>query len=197
MPGVRGRVLEVLARTDAELTMRTVARLAGVSVNRAVAVLNNLVSLGVVERREAGSAALVRLASDNEAARSIVALAQLFDRVLVRLKEEASLIRPAPAAMIVFGSFARGEARPDSDIDVMVVRADDIAEDDESWIDAIGAWTTRARRITGNPVNVIEATASELPRLLKRRGSVWEEIANDGILLTGTDVSSLAAAARA
>ena len=91
MPGVRGRVLEVLARTDAELTMRTVARLAGVSVNRAVAVLNSLVSLGVVERREAGSAALVQLVNDNEAARSIVALAQLFDRVLIRLKEEANL----------------------------------------------------------------------------------------------------------
>ena len=56
IPGTQGRVLGVLARTDSEMTMRRVAQLAGISPNRAVAVLRRLVSLGVVERREAGAA---------------------------------------------------------------------------------------------------------------------------------------------
>jgi hypothetical protein len=63
VPGVRGRVLGVLARADGELTMRSVAERAGISVNRAVSVLNQLIALGL--RR---SAALVRLDRDNEAA---------------------------------------------------------------------------------------------------------------------------------
>jgi hypothetical protein len=36
IPGVQGKVLGVLARTETELTMTTVAKLAGVSINRAV-----------------------------------------------------------------------------------------------------------------------------------------------------------------
>ena len=47
IPGVQGRVLAVLARTETELTMRTVAELAGASANRATTVLNRLVHLGI------------------------------------------------------------------------------------------------------------------------------------------------------
>jgi len=36
IPGVQGRVLTALARTETELTMRTVAELAGVSANQAL-----------------------------------------------------------------------------------------------------------------------------------------------------------------
>src|ERR1035437_8975786 len=69
IPGVPGRVLGVLARTESQLTMRTVARLARVGVNRAAVVRNALVSLGVVERRAAGSALLVQLGRADEASR--------------------------------------------------------------------------------------------------------------------------------
>src|SRR5664280_2454877 len=72
IPGVQGRVLTVLARTEAELTMRAVAELAGVSANQATVVLNRLVHLGLVERRDVGSAGLVRLIRDNEAARAVL-----------------------------------------------------------------------------------------------------------------------------
>ena len=77
IPGVQGRVLTVLARTEAELTMRSVAELAGVSANRATVVLNRLVRLGIVERRDVGASALVRLVRENEAARSVLSLVDL------------------------------------------------------------------------------------------------------------------------
>ncbi|MHB8594958.1 MAG: nucleotidyltransferase domain-containing protein, partial [Acidimicrobiales bacterium] len=121
IPGVQGRVLAVLARTESELTMRTVAELAGVSANRATTVLNHLVHLGLVERREAGSAALVRLVRDNEAARAVLTLANLQREVLGRLAAEAKKIKPSPMCLVVFGSFVRGEAHEDSDIDVLAV----------------------------------------------------------------------------
>ena len=197
VPGVLGRVLGVLTRTEAELTMRTVAQLADVSVNRAVTVLNELVSLGIVERRDAGSSALVRLAHDNEAARSITQLGQLYERVVTRLEKEAGRIAPMPASVVLFGSFARGEADNASDIDVLIVRPDDLSEGDERWTDAVGRWTSRAQRTTGNPVNVVEVGASEVPRLLRRRGSVWSNIAEEGRVLAGADLQSLATGTRA
>jgi predicted nucleotidyltransferase len=177
--------------------MRTVAQLADVSVNRAATVLNELVSLGIVERREAGSSALVRLAHDNEAARSITQLGQLYERVVTRLEKEAGRIAPMPVSVVLFGSFARGEADSASDIDVLIVRPDDLSEGDDRWTDAVGRWTSRARRITGNPVNVVEVGASEVPRLLRRRGSVWSNIAEEGRVLAGADLQSLAMGSRA
>lgn len=194
IPGVQGRVLGVLARTDAELTMRTVASLAGVSTNRAVTVLNHLVHLGLVHRRDAGSAALVRLARDNEASQTIVALNDLTDRVLQRLRTAASHITPAPASLVLFGSFARRQADADSDIDVLAVRAAGVPDDDEAWLDTLGRWVSYAREVTGNPVNVIEQPAEILPKLLRRRDSVWQDILRDGTTLAGRDLDTLASA---
>ena len=110
IPGVQGRVLTVLARTETELTMRSVAELAGASANQATVVLNRLVRLGIVERRDVGAFALVRLVRENEAARSVLSLVDLRQGVLARLAGEARKIRPAPACLVVFGSFARGDA---------------------------------------------------------------------------------------
>lgn len=195
LPGVRGEVLAVLAATEAELTMRSVATLAGVSVNRAVSVLNELVGLGLVRRRDVGRSALVSLDRENEAARLVAALAGVRDAVLRRLRQGARAIRPAPASLVVFGSFAAGTAISDSDVDVLAVRASDVPEDNGEWLDSLGRWVDRAARITGNPVNLLLVGESEVPDLLDRRGSVWGEAAQNGIVLAGSALHDLAAAA--
>jgi hypothetical protein len=195
IPGVQGRILGALARTDAELTMRTVARVAGVSANRATAVLNQLIGLGIVERRDVGTAALVRLVRDNEAGRIVGELAELRNRVVARLAETASAISPAPVSVVLFGSFARGQARAGSDIDVLVVRPDSVAADDAGWISTLGTWSDGAARMAGNPMNLLVVARAELPQLSRRKRSVWVEIAREGVTLLGIDVKSLGAAA--
>jgi predicted nucleotidyltransferase len=186
IPGVQGRVLGVLTRTETELTMRTVAKLADVSVNRAVSVLNRLIGLGLVERRDVGSAALVRLDRDNEAAKVIMALGNLRQHALDRLQARAKAIRPAPASLIVFGSFARGEAADLSDLDVVAVRRLEVREDDRTWIESLGHWVGQASRIVGNPVNLLTVGEHEVAGLLRRQQSVWSQIAKEGIVLLGS-----------
>ncbi len=188
VPGVQGRVLGVLARTHAEQTMRTVAGLAGVSVQQASVVLAHLVELGVVTRRDVGSAALVQLARDNEAARVIVALAGLASSLLPRLRAEARRVKPAPASLMVFGSFVRGEAGTDSDLDVLAVRPTGTAADDDRWADTLGRWQDKARRMVGNPINLLELSSEELDRQRASRGSVWQAIATEGVVLVGARI---------
>lgn len=197
VPGVQGRVLGALARSEVELTIRTVARLAGVSAQQATVVVNRLVGLGLVTRREAGSAALVALDRKNEAAGAIVALAALPRSTMQRLAELAQSISPAPVSLVVFGSFARGEADADSDVDALAVRAADVAVDDEAWIDALGEWERAARRITGNPVELLVVGVDELPALLSAgdEGSLWRSIKTEGVTLAGIPLADLVAAA--
>lgn len=64
------------------------------------------------------------LIRDNEAARAVLTLADLQRGVSARLAGEARKIRPTPTCLVVFGSFARGEAHENSDIDVLVVPQD-------------------------------------------------------------------------
>ena len=194
IPGVQGRVLTVLARTEAELTMRSVAELAGVSANQATVVLNRLVRLGLVERRDVGAAALVRLVRENEAAQSVLSLVDLRKGVLVRLAGEARKIRPAPACLVVFGSFTRGEAHENSDIDVLAVPPSEAQVDDGRWTAALGTWTDRAARIAGNPVNLLEATMDELPKLVRREREPWRTIVEEGVVLVGDIPSEIRAA---
>ncbi len=194
IPGVQGRVLTVLARTEAELTMRSVAELAGVSANQATVVLNRLVRLGLVERRDVGAAALVRLVRENEAARSVLSLVDLRQGVLARLAGEARKIRPAPACLVVFGSFARGDVHENSDIDVLAVPPSEAQVDHGRWTAALGQWSDRAARIVGNPVNLLEATMDELPKLVQGEREPWRTIVEEGVVLVGDIPSEIRAA---
>lgn len=197
IPGVQGRVLGVLARTEAEVTIRTAARLAGVSAQQATVVVGRLVDLGLVTRREAGSAALVALDRENDAARAVLALADLHRSTMERLAESARVIAPAPASLVVFGSFARGDADAESDLDVLAVRAAGVAADDEAWLDALSGWERAARQVTGNPVELLIVGVEELPVLLggDGQGTLWRTIEAEGLVLAGAPLAELAAAA--
>lgn len=195
IPGVRGKVLAVLAKTDAELSMRTVGRLANVSTGKAIDALNRLVKLGIVQRRPAGRTALVRLSGQNEVARIIKALGRLSSLVVERIKADALQITPRPAALVIFGSFARGQANEDSDIDVLAVRPSHLAGDDLEWTDTLGRWSDLATEIIGNPVNLIEVSENEIATLLRSDEALWREILRDGETILGSDLRTLGTAA--
>lgn len=191
IPGVQGRLLAVLAETTAALNLRTLARLSGVSPAQASRVLPDLVTLGVVERREAPPSALFALVAGNVAGRLVQALSRSRDTVLDDLGALADLMDPGPVSVIVFGSLARGEADALSDVDVVLVRPNHIGEDDERWGSALAEWRTAARRLTGNTIQVIEVDGSEVSRRLRRPTALWADVLREGIVVHGSSIESL------
>lgn len=194
IPGAQGRVLDVLARTTAELNLGTVARLAGVSPAQASRVLPRLVALGVVERRDVPPASLYRLVRENLMAQAVVDLVEVRERAIGRLRVLAGAIRPAPASLVLFGSLARGEAEAESDIDALVVRRADVDEDDGRWSASLGEWLLDARRVAGNAVNHLEVSAAEVSARLRSRKPLWRDIRRDGVVLLGKPLAHLAEA---
>lgn len=172
--------------------MRTVARLARVGVNRAAVVRNALVSLGVVERRAAGSALLVQLGREDEASQAVLALSGRWDLFMARMPHEATAISPSPISLIVFGSFVDGTARASSDLDILAIRPIPVPEGEPTSVDSLGKLTERAGRITGTPVSLLAVGAGEVPRLVERGGSGWQEIARVGIPLLTLGLADLA-----
>lgn len=191
MPGAQGKMLAVLAETTAELNLRTIAQLSGVSQAQASRVLPRLVDLGVVERREVPPSSLFRLVPEHVAARVVLDLACATDTVLDEIGRMALALPFPPVSVIVFGSFARREAGADSDIDVVVVRPTGIDEDREDWASSIDRWRTDVRRLTGNPVEVLEVSADEAAARLTGRAQLWSEIRRDGRVVHGLGLDVL------
>jgi predicted nucleotidyltransferase len=186
VPGVQGRILGVLAATTAELNLRTIARLADVSVAHASRVLPQLVQLGIVERRDVPPSALFALVRDHVAARALLDIADARHRVMHEMEQAIAAMAIRPASVIVYGSLARGEANRASDIDVVVVRPEGIDEDDEDWSLSLERWRTHVARASGNRVEVLELAAAELAKRLSSRAPVWQEIRRDGIVVHGS-----------
>lgn len=191
IPGVQGRILAVMAETTAQLNLRTIARLADVSPAQASRVLPELVALGLVERREAPPSALFALVEDHIAARAVRALSRSREAVLEELGTLAGKVDPSPVSAVVFGSFARGEADAMSDLDVVIVRPAGVGEDDEPWVSSVEAWRTAARRLTGNPVQVLEIDEPEVARRLRRPTSLWADVLRDGVTVYGSPLVEL------
>jgi len=191
IPGVQGRVLAVLAETTAELNLRTIARLSGVSHAQVSRVLPGLVELGLVERREAPPSSLFRLVPEHIAAGPLVALARGRDGVIEEMGRVAAMLPMAPVSVIVFGSFARGEADVESDIDAVFVRPMGVDESDETWADSVEQWRTEVHRISGNSVEVLEVGSDEIRGRLGSRQQVWSDIRRDGVVVHGLSIAEL------
>lgn len=191
IPGARGRVLAVLAHTTAELSLSTLARLANVSVAQASRVMPGLVELGLVERREVPPSSQFRLVRQNVAAQAVISLADSRQTALAQLGAEAAALEVPPASVIVFGSFARGEADGQSDVDAIVVRPDDVLADDEMWASSLEHWRRSASAITGNPVEILEVGLSEVRSKLSSRAQLWSDVRRDGVTVHGAGIDDL------
>ena len=193
IPGATGRLLAALTRVDAELPVSTLASVAGVGRTRASGLISDLHNLGLIDRREIGRTTMVRLARDNAAGELLDRLGHLQELVMDRLRVMATEFEPVPLSLVVFGSFARGEATTDSDIDVLAVRPQDA--DSDSWAAAIAAFATKARRLTGNPVQVLDYDLNELRRRASPRAKTgrafWETLRRDSVVLAGVGIHAL------
>jgi predicted nucleotidyltransferase len=190
IPGSRGRVLAVLAATTAELNLRTIARLAGISVAQASRVLPDLVALGVVERREVPPSPMLRLVPEHVAARALAVLVDARGVVAAEMARRAAEMSPPPTSVVVFGSFARGDDDAASDIDVIVVRPS--GREDDEWAEQLDRWRREVGRVAGREVEVVDVGADEASSGLSSSRPLWRDVRRDGHVVFGQAVDELA-----
>jgi predicted nucleotidyltransferase len=187
-PGLHGRVLSVLAHTDRALTGRAVAGLlrTPASTSGVQRVLDDLVRNGLVLSEPAGRAKLYTLNRDHVAAPAIEELASLRDRFIGRLRAEAETWEIPAAAVWLFGSTSRGQGGPDSDIDVLVVRPDDVADSDPQWLRQLETLADHATRWSGNPCEIVEYSSRQLKQLIRRGERLVTELRRDAVPVAGS-----------
>lgn len=185
-PTVDGDVLAVLARADAEFTPPEVHALVGRHSEQGVRkVLRRLAVEGIVEHRRAGRAILYRLNREHLGAPAVIALGSLFETFVDRLSAriEAWSVQCLFAAL--FGSAVRGEMRPESDIDVFVVRASDVDADHDPWRMQVEELGRDVTSWTGNDARILEYSADDVRRGLRARDGVLDAVGAEGVRLAG------------
>ena len=178
MPGARGAVLAVLLRTGAELTGRQVHGLVrdDFSLWSVQQALSTLTELGVVETRAIGRAMVHTI---NENHYSIQPLRALLDPVGALRGIVRSVVDSRVVNVILYGSVARGEARPDSDVDLAVIAAPD-------W-DGRVELGDAVRIGIGNDCDVVVFTPNQFDRLVaSQEEPVVGQILSDGVALVGS-----------
>lgn len=197
IPGAQGRVIAALLGTSGELNLRTIARIARVSVAQASRVLPGLVELGMIKRREVPPSSMFRLVPEHVASRALLELANSRAAVIAEMGRAASKIRPEPVSVLTFGSFARGDGEIDSDIDVIVVRPAEVDVDDEEWSQAIERWRVVVGRVAGNTVEVLDIGVGAVATKMSRGTQLWRDIQRDGEVVFGERLDLLVSRAHA
>ncbi|MQA61794.1 MAG: nucleotidyltransferase domain-containing protein [Actinophytocola sp.] len=182
-PTLDGDVLAILARHQATYTTgqlhRVLARHSEEGIRK---VLRRLTTQGVVLSERVGNAFAYRLNRDHLAAQHIIGIAQLQETFLERLRDRLESWEAPPPYAAVFGSAARGSMSPDSDLDLLLVRPDNV--DDDQWEAQVDALTATVTRWTGNDIRPLEFTVAELADR-GRDEPVLRDVLNDGLTVTG------------
>jgi predicted nucleotidyltransferase len=188
VPGLHGRVLGVLVRTDKPLTGRAVTSLlrSSASPSGVQKVLDDLVRNGVVIAEPAGRAKLYTMNREHVAYSAIETLARLRELLLERLKAEAESWEVPAEAVWLFGSTARGQGGTDSDLDLLIVRRDDVDESDPRWLEQVETLTQRATLWSGNSCQVVEYSAQEVRDLIDQGERLVTELRRDAVPVAGT-----------
>ena len=187
----RSLVLTVLFRAGLPLSGRTIAALTeSVSQTTVSRLLASFVQTGVVLRVPGGYV----INREHLAYRAIQALLESGSELRRRVRDAVALWSAAPVSVILFGSTARGEAGPSSDIDVLIVRPADVSADDRRWARDVAALAEQVQLWTGAACDVLEYDPSELEQLRSSADPLIEELLHEGVTLAGSDLRQIATA---
>ena len=182
-------VLRVLAGADTAFSVRQAALIAGVSAPRALEIVDHAAARGLVLVEQAGRSRMCRLNRDHIAADAIVALVTLRQRMLETLTADIGGWAIEPLHASLFGSAARGDGGPDSDLDVLVVGGDDTPE--AAWQEQMYASGQRLERRIGNRVSWFDISRADLERAVAQEEAVIADWRKDGIHLAGQPLRAL------
>jgi predicted transcriptional regulator len=181
-PSLDGDVLAVLSHAAGGFTTGQLHRmLPGRSEEGIRRVLHRLVDQGVVTAERVGNAWLYSLNREHLAAEPIIALANLAVTLLGRLEEHLAGWSVPPLYAAVFGSAARATMTADSDIDVLLVRADDA--DMARWEAQVDVLAADVTHWTGNDCRPLVYTDVELAAASVE--PVLAEVAVHGLTVAG------------
>lgn len=186
------KILRFLVNSQAQLNGREIAKNVGLSHVNVHTALKDLSKHGIVNMRSIGKSLVYWLNEDHLLVKDVLRpmfekeanIAQLISKVIVKKSK-----RPLPLAMILFGSLAKENALPDSDIDIVLVYPNHKKRTliNRELVEA-------ERKITllcGNHLAAIPLKVGEFKNKFKRKEEFIKEIVKTGKVIYGKSIAEL------
>lgn len=185
--GSRSRiaVLRVLLGVSVPLNASQIAVRSKLSHVAAASVLSEFASMGVVLSSPAGRATVYWLSRDSVYVENV--LEPLFqaerDVPQYLVDDLAWAFQDEAVSVVLFGSYARGDQTPDSDVDVALVAEN---PDTKSALEsAIAAHASEFRSRFGASLSALTYTREEAGMLWETSPSLAESLCRDGVVVSG------------
>lgn len=186
------KILRFLIKSQAQLNGREIAKNVGLSHVKAHTALKDLTKDGIVSMRSVGSSLVYWLNEEHFLVKEIIRPAfekekDIFGHIVRLILKEMK--PPRPLSVILFGSFAKGNASADSDIDVLIVYphqknklllARELSEADK-----------KITLLFGNRLASVPFSIYEFQNKLKKKGAFINEIIRTGKVIYGKSISEL------
>lgn len=167
-PAFARLVLYFALHGDEPVHVRALQRHSGLSMSSLHRELQRLEVRGLVERMEDGGRVLYRTGETHDGWTGLRRVIRDFAHPAEVVEEAFAGVEGIEAAF-VFGSFARGDARADSDVDVLVVA-------DAATQGRLGREAAEASVLLGRPVEVRSYTRDKLERQIDAGNAVLRRI---------------------
>jgi predicted nucleotidyltransferase len=185
-PSATVRVVRALLESPGlPLSGREVARRADLSPRGAQLALAPLVAAGLVDKATLPPAQGFMLNPDHVSAEGLLALAKPGGLLMERIASVVGQWRPPAVSVVLFGSFARGEAGPESDIDLLVVRPASVDALDPAWEHNLGQLERSVERWTGNRAEVLEYSVDDLKERDAAGAPFLRSVVSEGVTIAG------------
>lgn len=168
---------------DDEVHMRELQRLTRLGMGSLQAELRRLLRLGVLSRRSRANRVAYRLETGHARWQALRTLVSVTATPAELLRAAFAGVEGVEAAFI-FGSEARGDAGPDSDVDLFIVGRDDVHH-------AIGRALTEIELLIGREIDVMEYTSRRAIGRISRGSVFFDRVAGEPKQWIAGDPSAL------
>lgn len=175
----RQRVLtQLLLHPDDHYHVRELARLTGTMPGTLHKELSRLAEVGLLLREKQGNQLRYRANRDCPVYPELAGLFRKTSGVVSVLADALQTLQPQPVIALVFGSLARGEENPGSDIDLLLIG-------DSTFGDAVKALYAAQEQLQ-REINPVMLTATELTRRNKEN-FIRNILGGQKLFVIGTD----------
>ncbi|OUE29899.1 Nucleotidyltransferase domain protein [Clavibacter michiganensis] len=186
-------VLRALATQGRPVSGREVSRLSGQNQSSTRRALSRWRTVGLVHGDEHPHATLFSLNRRHVLWEPIERILASPARVEQAIADMVRRRTRAQGTVALFGSVARGDSGPDSDIDLVLVTGDDMDADEvERLRDDL---TDTVEELTGNGVQIIELSRAQLRRMARDEDPLIDSWRRESRTLAGEDLTRLIGAA--
>lgn len=184
------KVFKILRLHSEGLTGRALGTLAKTSVFKINGVLKSLVAQGVITQVVMGRAHLYRLNEHHILVRDIISYLIDYENNLLNQLGQAIIKKLSfpPLSIIVYGSIARGDENPSSDIDLLLIYTDKVKLEALSQTGAMIEWINRNY---GNMATIRQMKISEFQKPKAEHKILIRNIIKEGKNIGGLSITEI------